>query len=154
MKKLVFFLFTIFTVVPVKAQFALKGGVSFDKDELSSYVVTGQFYKDLLVVSGDLFIPTQKNEKISGGGRIGLGLGGYRLRVVADVGAFYGDKNWKCGCGAEANLRLCGPIGIFGRWSRLFPIDKKCDRKEILWEKGCSEFSVGITIDLFNGRCY
>ena len=154
MKKLVFFLFVVFATIPVRGQFALKGGVTYSEKELSNYLATAQFYQDLLVVSGDLFIPTQKNEKISGGGRIGLGLGGYRFRVVADVGAFYGDKNWKFGCGAEANLRLCGPIGIFGRWSRMFPIDKKCDRKEILWERGCTEFSVGVTIDLINGRCY
>ena len=58
MKKLVIILFVILITIPAEAQFALKGGVSYAKDELSSYVVTGQFYKYLLVVSGDVFIPT------------------------------------------------------------------------------------------------
>ena len=154
MKKLIFFFLVIFVTIPLRAQFALKGGVSFADKELSNYVVTGQFYKDLLVLSGDLYIPTQKYEKISGGGRIGLGFGSYRFRVAGDIGATYGSDKWKCGCGAEANLRLCGPIGVFGRWSRMFPIDKKCGHKKILWENGCSEISVGIVIDLVNGRCY
>ena len=155
MKKLTFFLFAIFMVVPLKAQFALKGGVSFDKNELSNYVVTGQFYKDLLVLSGDLLIPTQKNEKLSGSGRIGLGFGSYRFRVAGDLVATYETENWRCGCGAEANLRLYGSIGIFGRWTRTFPIAKRCDdHREVIWGNGRSEFSVGITIDLINGRCY
>ncbi len=154
MRKLVFFLLITLVSLPLKAQFALKGGVSFDKNELSNYVVTGQFYKDLLVVSGDLYIPTQKDEKLSGSGRIGLGFGGYRFRVAGDIGATYGSDKWRCGCGAEANLRLCGPVGIFGRWSRTFPIAKKCNRDEVIWECGRSEISVGIVIDLINGRCY
>jgi hypothetical protein len=154
MRKLVFFLLIILVSLPLKAQFALKGGVSFAEKELSNYVVTGQFYKDLLVLSGDLNIPAQKYEKISGGGRIGIGFGGYRFRVAGDVGASYGNKKWRCGCGAEANLRLCGPVGIFGRWSRTFPIAKKCDRDEVVWKRGRSEISVGIVIDLINGRHY
>lgn len=154
MKKSVVFLLIVFMTSPAEAQFALKSGVSYSKKELSSYVVTGQFYKDLLVLSGDLYIPTQKNEKLSGGGRIGLGFGGYRFRIAGDVGATYGDKKWRCGCGAEANLRLCGPVGVFARWSRTFPIAKKCDHDEVLWKRGRSEVSVGIVIDLINGSCY
>ena len=154
MKKLIFFFLVIFVTIPLRAQFALKGGVSFAEKELSSYVVTGQFYKDLLVLSGDLYIPTQKHQKLSGGGRIGIGFGSYRFRIAGDIGATYGADKWKCGCGVEGNLRLYGPIGVFGRWSRMFPIDKRCDHKEILWEKGCTEFSVGVTIDLINGRHY
>ena len=154
MRKLVFFLLITLAPLPLKAQFALKGGVSFAEKELSNYVVTGQFYKDLLVLSGDLNIPAQKYEKISGGGRIGIGFGGYRFRVAGDVGASYGNKKWRCGCGAEANLRLCGPVGIFGRWSRTFPIAKKCDCDEVVWKRGRSEISVGIVIDLINGRHY
>jgi hypothetical protein len=154
MRKLVFFLLIILVSLPLKAQFALKGGVSFAEKELSNYVVTGQFYKDLLVLSGDLNIPAQKYEKISGGGRIGIGFGGYRFRVAGDVGASYGNKKWRCGCGAQANLWLYGPVGIFGRWSRTFPIAKKCDRDEVVWKRGRSEISVGIVIDLINGRHY
>lgn len=154
MRKLVFFLLITLVSLPLKAQFALKGSVSFAEKELSNYVVTGQFYKDLLVLSGDLYIPTQKYEKISGGGRIGIGFGGYRFRVAGDIGATYGADKWKCGCGVEGNLRLYGPIGVFGRWSRMFPIDKRCDHKEILWGEGRSEISVGIVIDLINRRCY
>ena len=154
MKKLIFFLLIALSSLPLKAQFALKGGVSFAEKELTNYVVTGQFYKDLLVVSGDLLIPTQKNEKLSGSGRIGLGVGGCRFRIAGDLVATYETKNWRCGCGAEANLRLYGPIGIFGRWSRTFPIAKRCNRDEVLWKRGRSELSVGIVIDLINGRCY
>ena len=154
MRKLVFFLLITLVSLPLKAQFALKGSISFAEKELSNYVVTGQFYKDLLVLSGDLYIPTQKYEKISGGGRIGIGFGGYRFRVAGDIGATYGADKWKCGCGVEGNLRLYGPIGVFGRWSRMFPIDKRCDHKEILWGEGRSEISVGIVIDLINRRCY
>ena len=153
MKRLVFFLLITLSSSPLKAQFALKGGVTYAEKDLSNYVVTGQFYQDLLVLSGDLYVPTQKDEKISCGGRIGIGFGSYRFRISGDVGATYCEKNWRCGCGAEANLRLCGPVGIFGRWTRIFPIDKRCDHKEILWEKGCTEFSVGIVIDLISGRC-
>ncbi len=154
MKKLIFFFLVIFVTIPLRAQFALKGGVSFAEKELSNYVVTGQFYKDLLVLSGDLYIPTQKHEKLSGGGRIGIGFGSYRFRIAGDIGATYGADKWKCGCGVEGNLRLYGPIGVFGRWSRMFPIDKRCDHKEILWAEGRSEISVGIVIDLINRRCY
>ena len=154
MKKLVFLLSITLTSLPLKAQFSLKGGVSFAEKELSSYVITGQFYKDLLVLSGDLNIPAQKYEKISGGGRIGIGFGSYRFRIAGDVGVTYGDNKWKCGCGAEANLRLCGPVGIFGRWTRTFPIVKKCDRDEVIWKCGRSEISVGIVIDLINGSRY
>ena len=153
MRKLVFLLITLVSL-PLRAQFALKGGISFAEKELSNYVVTGQFYKDLLVLSGDLYIPTQKHEKLSGGGRIGIGFGSYRFRIAGDIGATYGADKWKCGCGVEGNLRLYGPIGVFGRWSRMFPIDKRCDHKEILWGKGRSEISVGIVIDLINRRCY
>ena len=153
MKKLVIFLFAIMMAIPVGAQFALKGGVSFDKNELSNYVVTGQFYKDLLVLSGDIYIPTQRYEKLSCSGRIGLGFGSYRIRFAGDIGAIYGANKWKCGFGAEANLRLYGPVGIFGRWTRTFPIAKKCDHKEVIWGNGRSEFSLGIVIDLINGRC-
>ena len=74
MKKLVVLLFAIMMAMPAGAQFALKGGVSFSKNELSNYVVTAQFYKDLLVVSGDLLIPTHDGQKLAGAGRIGLGL--------------------------------------------------------------------------------
>jgi hypothetical protein len=154
MKKLVIFLFAIMMAMPVGAQFALKGGVSFDKNELSNYVVTGQFYKDLLVVSGDLFIPTQKDEKLSGAGRIGLGFGGYRFRFAADIGATYEDDKWKCGFGVEGNLRLYGPIGMFVRWSQMYPITKKNDHNEVQWKCKRSEVSVGVVIDLTNGSCY
>ena len=43
-----------------------------------------QFYQDLLVLSGDLYVPTQKDEKISCGGRIGIGFGIYRFRISGD----------------------------------------------------------------------
>ena len=156
MKKVVFLFFAIFMVSMIaQAQFAAKAGISLKRNEITNYVVTGQFHKELLVLSGDLYVPMQKHKKLAGGGRIGLGFGGYRLRIAGDVGATYETKNWRCGCGVEANLRLYGPIGIFGRWSRNFPIvNKRCERKEILWGHGRSEISVGVVIDLSNGSCY
>jgi hypothetical protein len=140
--------------MPIRAQFALKGGVSFAKDKISNYVVTGQFYKDLLVVSGDLLIPTQEGEKLSCAGRIGLGFGGYRLRVVGDIVGRYENDNWKCGFGFEGNLRLYGPIGLFVRWDQMYPINKKDDYNAVLWNCKRSEVLVGIVIDLINGSCY
>ena len=103
MKKLIVFLFVILVSLPIEAQFALKGGISYAKDELSSYVVTGQFYQDLLVVSGDVFIPTEKTDEISGAGRIGIGFGGYRIRFAADIGAVYEKKNFRFAYGTELN---------------------------------------------------
>ena len=154
MKMLVIILFVILITIPAEAQFALKGGVSYAKDELSSYVVTGQFYKDLLVVSGDVFIPTQKTDEISGGGRIGLGLGGDRLRFVADLGAVYEKKNFRFGYGTELNLKLLNPIGIFVRWSQTYPISKDDNYDAVQWRCRRSEVTLGIVIDLINGRCY
>lgn len=140
MKRLVFFLLITFVSLPLKAQFALKGSVTYAEKDLSNYVVTGQFYKNLLVVSGDLLIPTQKNEKLSGSGRIGLGFGSYRFRVAGDLVAMYETKNWRCGCGAEANLRLYGPVGIFGRWTRTFPIEKNVTIKKSYGETSVQNF--------------
>ena len=154
MKKLVVFLFAIMMAMPIRAQFALKGGVSFAKDKISNYVVTGQLYKDLLVVSGDLLIPTQEGERLSGAGRIGLGFGGYRLRVVGDIVGMYENDNWKCGFGFEGNLRLYGPISLFVRWNQMYPINKKDDYNAVLWNCKRSEVLVGIVIDLINGSCY
>jgi hypothetical protein len=154
MKKLAVFLFAIMMAMPVGAQFALKGGVSFAENEISNYVVTGQFYKDLLVVSGDLFIPTQEGEKLSGAGRIGLGFGGYRLRVAGDIVGRYENDNWKCGFGFEGNLRLYGPIGLFVRWEQMYPINKKDDHNAVLWNCKRSEVLVGVVIDLSSGSCY
>ena len=154
MKKLIVFLLVIMMAVPVCAQFAIKGGVSFAEKELSNYVVTGQFYKELLVLSGDLYIPTQKGEKVSGGGRIGIGFGSYRFRFAGDVGGMYENDNWKCGFGVEGNLRLYGPIGMFVRWSQMYPITKKNNHNEVSWNRKRSEVSVGIVIDLINGGCY
>lgn len=158
MKKLIL-LFIIFVSLPVEAQFALKGGVSYSEKEISNYVVTGQFYKDLLVLSGDVIIPTDKNEKIAGAGRIGIGFGGDRIRLAADVGARYEHDDWRFGYGAEINLRLLGPVGMFARWSRTHPISKKEDHNnvthhEVLWKCERSEITIGIVIDLINGGCY
>jgi hypothetical protein len=152
MKKLVFFLFIIFVSVPVEAQFALKGGVSYAKNEVSNYVVTGQFYKELLVLSADLIMPTEKIDNLSGSGRIGLGFGDRRIRFAGDLVATYEDQNWRCGCGVEANLKLFSVLGAFARWSRTFPIAKNGDHDEVIWGNGRSEFSLGIVIDL--GRSY
>ena len=154
MKKLIVFLFVILVSLPIEAQFAFKGGISYAKDELSSYVVTGQFYQDLLVVSGDVFIPTEKTDEISGAGRIGIGFGGYRIRFAADIGAVYEKKNFRFAYGTELNLRLFGPVGIFTRWSQTYPISKDDNHDEVLWRCRRSEVTLGIVIDLINGRRY
>ena len=155
-KLLVFFLFAILLAMPTRAQFAFKAGISFNKNELSNYVITGQFYKDLLLLSGDLFVPTQKCEKISGGARIGLGFGNYRIRFGGDIGAKYEFHNWRIGYGAEANLRLYQQVGVFVRWARTYPILRICNHNMIAWKCGDSEVSVGIIIDLtnINRGCY
>ena len=154
MKRLIVLFFAVLIAVSMHAQFALKGGVVYADKELSNAVVTGQFYKDLLVVSGDLYIPTRECRKVSGGGRIGLGFGSYRVRVAGDLGAMYENDEWRCGFGAELNLRLAGPVGIFGRFNRSFPISKVDDRRKIMWCNGRSDFSVGIVIDFGRRRCY
>ena len=153
MKKVLFTLLIVLLAIPAKAQFDLKGGISLEKNEIKNFVVTGQFYRDLLVLSGDLFIPTQKNEKLAGGGRIGLNIGSNRIRFAGDIGGKYQNENWNLGCGAECNIKLLGPVGVFGRWSRYFPIRKQCDHTKIHWGDGYSEFSFGIAIDLVNRGC-
>ena len=85
MKKAVIIFIIALISIPASAQFALKGGVTYAEKELQNFVVTGQFYKDLLVISGDLLIPTQKCKKVAGAGRIGLGLGSDRIRFAADL---------------------------------------------------------------------
>lgn len=154
MKKLTFFWLVILMTMPVRAQFALKGGISFNKNEISSYVLTGQYYQDLLIVSGDLFIPTQKYEKVSGGARIGLGLGNYLLRFGGDMGAKYESNHWRIGYGVEGNLRLYRQIGVFVRWAKTYPIYNKCGHNVVFWRRGRSEFFVGVVIDLSIKKCY
>ena len=152
-KLLVFFLFAILLAMPTRAQFALKAGISFDKNEISSCVVTGQFHKDLLVISGDLFIPPQKQEKLSGGARIGLGFGNYHIRLVGDIGGRYQYSQWRIGYGAEGNLRLYHQVGIFVRWEKTYPILQVCNHQMIGWYWGRSEVSLGVTIEI-SGGCY
>ena len=154
MKKVLFTLLIVLLAIPAKAQFDLKGGISLEKNEIKNFVVTGQFHKDLLALSGDLLIPTQKNEKLAGGGRIGLNIGNNRFFLIGDVGGKYQYETWNLGCGVEGNIKLFGPVGVFGRWSRYFPIYKQCDRTKIHWDKGYSELSFGIAIDLVSGGCY
>ena len=154
MRKLIlFFVVVILTTIPVRAQFALKSGISFNKNELSEFILTGQFYQDLLVLSGDLYIPTQKHQRLSGGGRIGIGFGNYRIRFGGDIGAKYEFKTWRIGYGAEANLRLYQQVGVFVRWARTYPILKICNHNMIAWKCGDSEISVGVVIDLTKS-CY
>jgi hypothetical protein len=156
MRKLILLVFAVISMtIPVRAQFALKAGVSFNKNEISDFVLTGQFYKDLLLLSGDLYIPTRECEKISGGGRIGLGFGNYRIRFGGDIGAKYELKTWRIGYGAEANLRLYQQVGVFVRWARTYPILKICNHNMIAWKCGDSEISVGVVIDLTKiNSCY
>jgi len=153
MKKLFILLLIVFSL-PVSAQFALKGGVVYADKEITSFDVTGQFYKDYLAISGDLLIPTQESKNVSGAGRIGINLGSYRFRVVGDLGAMYQDDAWRCACGAEVNFILFGPIGMFGRFQRSFPITTDDGHTKIRWCQGRSDLLIGITINLTNGRCY
>ena len=155
MRKIVILLLIAITL-PASAQFALKGGVTIADKELRNCAVTGQYYYQFLAISGDVYIPTAKSAKVAGGGRIGLNLGNYGFRIVGDIGGMYDDDTWNCLCGAELNIRLGGPVGMFGRFQRSFPITTDCcdDKTKIRWDRGRSDFLVGITIDLFNGRCY
>ena len=154
MRKLAVFLFVILMTMTARAQFALKGGISFNKNELSNYVVTGQFYKDLLVLSGDLYVPTQEHEKVSSGARIGLGVGSYRIRFGGDIGGRYQFSQWRIGYGVECNLRLYRQVGVFARWTKIYPILKICNHNIVAWRCGNSEVSIGITIDLINIKYY
>jgi hypothetical protein len=153
MKKILILLL-IAIALPVSAQFDLKGGIVYADKELTNFAVTGQFYKDYLAVSGDVFIPTQKSQKVSGAGRIGLNLGSYRCRIIGDIGAMYEDDIWRCAGGVEANIRLFGPVSMYGRWQRSFPITTDDDHTRIRWCQGRSDFSVGIAINLAYRRCY
>ena len=154
MRKLVF-LFLIVLTLPVSAQFALKGGVTIADKELRNAAVTGQYYYQCLAISGDLYIPTAKSAKVAGGGRIGLNLGNYGFRIVGDIGGIYDDDTWNALAGIELNIRLGGPVGMFGRFQRTFPIlrDRYDESTKIHWDRGRSDFQVGITIDLVSGRC-
>ena len=155
MRKLILLVFAVISMtIPVRAQFALKVGVSFNKNEVSDFILTGQFYQDLLVLSGDIYIPTRKCEKISGGGRIGIGFGNYRIRFGGDIGAKYELHNWRIGYGAEGSLRLYRQIGVFVRWTKTYPILKICNHNVVAWSCGNSEVSVGISLDLINAKCY
>ena len=154
MKKIVILLVMVWVTIPAEAQLAIKGGLSYARNETSSYVVTAQFYRDLLVVSGDVFIPTQRPQDVYGGGRIGIGFGGSRIRFAADVGGIYERKNFRFGYGAEVNLRLYGPVGLFTRWARTHPITKKSDYNDIAWSCKRSEISLGIVVDLIDWGFY
>ena len=147
-------LLLIVIALPASAQFDLKGGIVYADKELTNFAVTGQFYKDYLAVSGDVFIPTQKSQKVSGAGRIGLNLGSYRCRIVGDIGVMYEDDIWRCAGGVEVNIRLFGPVSMYGRWQRSFPITTDDEHTCIRWCQGRSDFSVGIAINLAYRRCY
>ena len=154
MRKL-FILLLIVLALPANAQFALKGGVTIADKELRNCAVTGQYYYQCLAISGDLLIPTTKSAKVAGGGRIGLNLGTYGFRIVGDIGGLYDDDTWNALAGVELNIRLGGPVGLYGRFQRTFPILKDCcdDKTKIHWDRGRSDFMVGITIDLTSRRC-
>ena len=154
MKRLIILLVIVCVTIPAQAQLALKGGVSYAKNELSNYVITAQFYKDLLVVSGDVFIPTQRPQEIGGAGRIGIGFGGERFRLAADIGAMYERKYFRFGYGAEGNLRLYGPIGIFARWTRTYPIFSRGEYDDVAWNCKRSEISLGVVVDLIDWGFY
>ena len=153
MKKLLILLFIVLAL-PASAQFALKGGVIYADKELTNFLVTGQFYREYLAISGDVFIPTQKSQKVSGDGRIGINLGTYKFRVVGDIGAMYENDAWRCAGGVEVNFKLFGPVGMFGRFQRSFPITTDDDHTRIRWCQGRSDLSIGIAIDLVKMRCY
>lgn len=151
MKKLTVILLMALMSITANAQFAIKGGAFFTRNELSNCVITGQFHEDLLVASVDILIPTQEVYGISGAGRIGIGSNGDRWRFAADLGIMYERDFWRVGYGIEANLRLYNQIGMFARWARTYPIYERYNHNEVLWGCRRSEISIGIVIELDGG---
>lgn len=148
MKKLTVILLMILMSITANAQFAVKGGAFFTRNELSNCVITGQFHEELLVASIDLLIPTQSNYGISGAGRVGIGTNGDRWRFAADLGIMYERAIWRVGFGIEANLKLYESIGMFARWGKSYPIYERYNHNEVLWRCSRSEISIGIVIEL------
>ena len=153
MKKLTVLLMILMSVATTHAQFALKGGISYSRNEIANYLITGQFHRELLVASIDLMIPMERPEDIAISGRMGIGTNGDRFRLATDIGAIYKMGNWRVGYSIEGNIRLYGPIGMFARWARTYPICQRYGRNEIGWGCQQSEISIGIVIEL-DGDCY
>ena len=148
MKKIIILLVMVWVTIPAEAQLALKGGISYAQSEAKTVALTAQYTQGLLVVSSDIFIPTIKTEKVSAAGRVGIGFGGDIIKVVGDGVIRYEDKIFRCGYGAEVNLTLIEPVGIFARWSMTYPIMENGGYPQVLWKCGRNELTFGILANL------
>lgn len=149
MKKFIILLSIVWMTVPASAQFAIKGGWSCVQNETKKYVVSTQYYQDLVAISSDVFIPSNKCEEIAVSGRFGLNLGGEWIRFVADLVGTYERKQFRGGFGGEANLRLLGPLGVFARYSRTYPFSScNNDCTLVRWDYGRNEIYFGILVDI------
>ena len=148
MKKIILLLVVVWMTTPVWAQFAIKGGWSCMNEGTAKYVVSTQYYQDLVAISSDVFIPSNKCEEISVSGRFGLNLGDEWIRVVADLVGTYERKSFRGGFGGEVNLRLLGPLGIFGRYSRTYPFSSYNNCSLARWDYGRNEIYFGVLVDI------
>ena len=150
MKKFIVLLVIVWMTVPASAQFAIKGGWSRNENETARYVVSTQYYQDLLAISSDVFIPTNKCEEISVAGRFGLNLGEDWIRFVADLVGTYERRSFRGGFGGELNLRLLGPLGAFARYARTYPLTSYSKCSSVRWDLGRNEICFGILLDIGN----
>lgn len=149
MKKFILLLIVVWMAVPANAQFALKGGWSRIENETARYVVSTQYYQDLVAIGSDVVIPTNKCEEISVSGRFGLNLGEDWIRIVADLVGTYERRSFRGGFGGEINMRLLGPLGIFARYSKTYPFSSWNDDCTIVrWNCGRNEIYFGILVDI------
>ena len=149
MKKFILLLIVVWMAVSANAQFALKCGWSRIENETARYVVSTQYYQDLVAIGSDVVIPTNKCEEISVSGRFGLNLGEDWIRIVADLVGTYERRSFRGGFGGEVNMRLLGPLGIFARYSRTYPFSSWNDDCTIVrWNCGRNEIYFGILVDI------
>ena len=149
MKKFIVLLVIVWMTVPASAQFAIKGGWSRIQNETARYVVSTQYYQDLMAIGSDVVIPANKCEEISVSGRFGLNLGEDWIRFVADLVGTYERRSLRGGFGGEVNLRLLGPLGVFARYSKTYPISSHNNNCSLVrWDHGRNEIYFGILVDI------
>ena len=148
MKRLILLLAIIWLVIPAQAQLAIKGGLACRKDYPTQRVVTGQYYRDFMAISSDVYIPHCKEDNLSVSARAGINLGGEWIRFVADAIGICENKQFRAGYGVELNLMFLGPLGLFARWSETYAVfgGKTCS--SVWWNDGRKEVSFGVQISI------
>ena len=151
MKRIIFLLIVVWMTTPTMAQFAIKGGWIRMNDETTKYVVSTQYYQDLVAISSDVLIPSNHCEEIAASGRFGLNLGSEWIRFVADFVGTYEKRNFRGGFGGEVNLKLLGSLGVFARYSRTYPFSSWHNNCSLArWDYGRNEVCLGILVDVGN----